>query len=45
VKSSLVDERFGERRYRSLFPAGWMSCFVASPEELRRELDRFRSAR
>ncbi|HEY7699773.1 MAG TPA: ATP-dependent DNA helicase, partial [Vicinamibacteria bacterium] len=41
----LVDERFGERRYRSLFPAGWRPSVVRSSEELREELDRFWSAR
>jgi DNA excision repair protein ERCC-2 len=41
----LVDQRFGQRRYRSLFPAGWRPSFVTSPEELRSELDRFWSAR
>ena len=41
----LVDERFDERRYRSLFPVAWRPSVVRSSEELREELDRFWSAR
>jgi len=41
----LVDPRFGEKRYRTLFPDGWRPSTVRSPEELRAELDRFWSAR
>jgi Rad3-related DNA helicase len=37
----LIDERFHERRYRSLFPPEWTPRFVRSPEELRRELAEF----
>jgi Rad3-related DNA helicase len=41
----LVDSRFGERRYRSLFPAGWRPSTVRSSSELRAELERFWSSR
>lgn len=41
----LVDERFGERRYRSLFPAGWKPSMVRGAEELRNELESFWSSR
>jgi DNA excision repair protein ERCC-2 len=37
----LIDERFRERRYRSLFPPEWAPRFVRGPEELRRELAEF----
>jgi len=41
----LVDSRFGERRYRSLFPVGWSPSTVRSSDELRAELERFWSSR
>jgi DNA excision repair protein ERCC-2 len=37
----LIDPRFGERRYRSLFPSGWKPSTVRSSEELRAELESF----
>jgi DNA excision repair protein ERCC-2 len=41
----LVDSRFGERRYRSLFPAGWTFSTVRSADEVRAELESFWSSR
>jgi DNA excision repair protein ERCC-2 len=41
----LVDSRFGERRYRSLFPRGWRPSTVRNAEELRAELESFWSSR
>jgi DNA excision repair protein ERCC-2 len=41
----LVDPRFQERRYRSLFPGSWKPSTVRGPGELRAELERFWSER
>jgi DNA excision repair protein ERCC-2 len=41
----LVDPRFQERRYRSLFPGSWKPSTVRGPGELRTELGRFWSER
>lgn len=37
----LVDERFAERRYRTLLPPEWDPRVVRSPPELRHELEQF----
>jgi DNA excision repair protein ERCC-2 len=37
----LVDQRFRERRYRSLFPPDWIPLQVYGPTEIRRELEHF----
>jgi Rad3-related DNA helicase len=40
----LVDERFAERRYRSLLPSEWNPRIVRNPHELRVELEEFWSS-
>lgn len=37
----LIDERFGQRKHRELFPRWWRAVTVRSPGEIQRELSRF----
>jgi DNA excision repair protein ERCC-2 len=37
----LIDQRFGNARYRSLFPREWQPVFVKDQKHLRRSLERF----